>query len=63
MYVLLYALAILRLSSKTNAACFCHSNVLFRVRNKIAEMRDPKQLRFLSSMKQQYFTHLRVFAG
>ena len=34
-------------------ADFCHSNVLFRVRNKIAEMRDPKPLRFLSSIKQQ----------
>ena len=64
MYVLLYALAILRLSSKTMLpACFCHSNVLFRVRNKIAEMRDPKPLRILSSIKQQYFTHPRVFPG
>ena len=44
-------------------AYFCHSNVLFRVRNKIAEMRDPKPLRFLSGIKQQDFTHPRVFAG
>ena len=27
-------------------AYFCNSNVLFRVRNKIAEMRDPKPLAF-----------------
>ena len=51
------------MSSKTNAACFCHSNVLFGVQFKIAEMPDPKALRFLSSIKKQYFTHPMVFAG